>query len=314
MSQSTGSSANNTGAMQMPLPASMGHYIHLHFLVFLWGFTSILGMLMPDLDSLNVVLWRGLLTTVGLVVVITWRKQWDWLPRQEVLKLWGTGSILAAHWLLFFLAARVSNVSTCLAGLATASLWTSLLEPLITGRKFRWLDAALGVVVLLGLNLIILADVDRLVGLLLGVFSAMCSALFTVLNARFVLRHSAIMITLHEIIGCTLAVLIALPLGAMMWPQEVHLGQVPQGMTWVYMLVLAWFCTVYAYTASVSLMKRFTAFAMNLTINLEPVYGIVLAWLFFGQAEQMTLGFYSGTVLILLSVLLYPAMSKRWGG
>lgn len=307
----TTSAAN---ALAPPEQATTADYLHLHFLVFLWGFTSILGVLMPDLDSLQVVLWRGMFTTAGLVLVLTYKKEWRFVPIPEVVRMMGTGGILAAHWLLFFLAARVANVSTCLAGLATASLWTSVLEPLITGRKFKLIDAAQGVVVLIGLNLIILADVDRMLGLLLGVLSAMCSALFSVLNVGFVRKHSALSITFYEILGCTVCVALAIPVGAYFWPEDVHLWQVPQGTTWLYMMVLAWLCTVYAYTASVSLMRKFTAFAMNLTINLEPVYSMVLAWLIFGEKEQMTLGFYLGALVILVSVLTYPGLSKRWGG
>ncbi len=298
----------------MPEPARTSDFVHLHFLVFLWGFTSILGMLMQDLDALQVVLWRGMLTLVGLVLVVTYQRNWEPIRPRRMVQMLGTGAILAVHWLTFFAAARLSNVSTCLAGLATCALWTSLLEPLITRRKFRPIELVLGFVVLIGLNMIIYADFSRTTGLLIGVFSAVCSALFSVLNVGFVRQYKAITITFYEILGCTLTIACMIPVFNWIWPNDFGLWAWPNGSTFGYLLVLAWLCTVYAYTASVSLMKRFTVFAMNLTINLEPVYGIILAWLFFGQTEEMTLGFYAGTVLIIASVVAYPSLSKRFMG
>lgn len=294
--------------------AKTGDYIHLHFLVFLWGFTSILGVMIDDLNAIQVVLWRGMLTVVGLIVVISWQRNWELVPRQLAFQMLGVGAILALHWITFFAAARITNVSTCLAGLATCSFWTSILEPLITKRKFRLFELVLGILVFGGLNLIIYADLSLITGLLIGVLSAICSALFSTINVHFVQRFKPITITFYELVGCTIAALILVPSMEYVWPTGTALFAIPAGESWLYLLLLAWLCTVYAYTASVSLMKKFTVFAMNLTINLEPVYGIILAWLIFGKSEEMTLGFYAGTALILVSVLVYPSLSKRFMG
>ena len=292
-------------------------YLKLHFIVLLWGFTAILGKLIT-VPPVELVFWRTLLASAGLAgLLLARRAGWRVAPA-EALKLLGVGALVAAHWITFFLAARLSSVSVCLAGLATLALWTSLLEPLLLWRRVRAYEVGLGLLAMLGLYLISQAELSQLTGLLVAVASAGLSALFSVLNSQLVKRHAPRRLTFYEMTGACLSVALFLPAyGRYLTPGGVGVRLAWHGLDWLWLLLLAGVCTVYAFSTSVELMKRLSAFVVNLTINLEPVYGIVLAQLLFalgvpgfGQ-EQMSRGFYLGTVLILASVLVHPVLD-RW--
>ena len=141
--------------------------------------------------------------------------------------------------------------------------------------------------------------------------SAMLAALFTVINSQFTNRHNPYMITFYEMCGAWMGT--ALFLVFYLFFQSEPLNILPTFLDWFYLLILALVCTVYAYSVSVELMQKISAFALNLTNNLEPVYGIILAFLIFGEKEKMTSGFYLGTGIILLAVLLYPLLKRILG-
>lgn len=280
----------------------------LHFIVLLWGFTAILGVLIT-IDSVSLVFWRTLLSSIGLFVFMKWKKIPFTAPRREIWKMLGTGVIMAGHWILFFASAKVSTASICLAGMATTSLWTSITEPLMTGRKIKPFEVALGMVVIFGLYLIFRFEFNHILGLSLALGSAFLAAIFTVLNSKFTKRHHHYAINFHEMTGAVLASAIMLPIFPLLVPEN-QTGFFPAPSDWLWLLILAWVCTVYAYSVSIELMKRISAFFLNLTVNLEPVYGIILAVLIFGEKETMSLEFYLGTLVILGAVLAYPIINK----
>lgn len=289
---------------------TLNDYFHLHFLVLIWGFTAVLGLLV-DLPAPTLVVYRTLLAALGLWVVLRFRSGesiWG-IPTADRWRLLATGGLIALHWIAFFGAARIANASVCLAGMATGSLWTSLLEPIAFRRRVQSLEVALGVVVIAGLYLIFRFEFDRAAGLLLAVFSAMLSAVFTIINSRYAPRYGALTITFYEMVGAFGGSLLFLAVYLTLQTQPMPL--VPAAGDWLWIGILAFVCTVYAYSASVQLMRKFSAFAVNLTVNLEPVYGIVLAWLVFGDRERMTPGFYAGTLVILVAVLAYPFLNHR---
>jgi drug/metabolite transporter (DMT)-like permease len=278
-------------------------YLTLHFLVLIWGFTAILGLLI-SIPSLEVVFFRTLIATVLLVFIFGIRGYSFRVENKELAKIIGTGFIISLHWILFFWAARVSTVSVCLAGMATTSLWTAFIEPIANKKKIKWYEILLGLVVISGLYIVFSFEFDYWLGLLMAVTSALLCAIFTVINGRLTKRHSPYTITLYEMMGaCTFAGVFVLVYSGFFSDQSV---QFPLAMDWLWLLILGGVCTVFAFTVSVELMRRLTAFAINLTYNLEPVYGIILAVLVFGERERMTTGFYLGTLIILVSVLLYP--------
>jgi drug/metabolite transporter (DMT)-like permease len=191
--------------------------------------------------------------------------------------------------------------------MATTSLWTSLIEPLVSKKPIRPLEVGLGILAFAGLYVVFKFEFDHALGLALALASALLAAVFTVANSKLVQRISAYTITFYEMIGATVFSFVFL--GISEW-QGWTGGEpfIPAGKDWIWILFLALVCTVYASTMATQLMKQFSAYLINLTINLEPVYGIALAFFFFGEKERMTQEFYLGTLLILLAVLLYPLL------
>ncbi|MES2734333.1 MAG: DMT family transporter [Bacteroidota bacterium] len=291
------------------LQASLKDHLHLHFIVLIWGFTAILGLVIT-IPPVELVFFRTFIAGLGLGAMLFLRGQDFRLPTPEMGKLLATGLLIAAHWILFFGAARVANASVCLAGMATSSLWTSILEPLMAGKRIRLLEIGIGLVVLVGLYTIFHFEFNHALGVIMAVGSAMLAALFSVLNSRFSRRHHAFVITFYEMVGAFLGTAVFLPFYAIWVAKGGQLHLNPTGKDWLCIAVLGLVCTVYAYSAAVKLLQNFSVFAMNLTINLEPVYGIILAFLIFRQTEKMTPGFYLGTLIILLAVLSYPALNR----
>ncbi|OON67387.1 DMT family transporter [Hymenobacter sp. CRA2] len=288
-------------------------YLRLHFIVFLWGFTAILGKLI-SLPPVELVFYRTLIASVGLAGLLKMRNMPWRVPTGQAVRLIGVGALVAAHWITFFLAARLSSVSVCLAGMATLALWTSILEPLLLRKRFQPYEILLGLLAMVGLYLVSQAEFDQLLGLGVAILSAGLSALFSVLNARLIKDHPPLRLTLYEMGGACVSIMVFLIARPAFGGALPSLNPTPAD--WLWLVLLAGVCTVYAFSTSVELMKRLSAFAVNLTINLEPVYGIVLAvlmyWLGapgFGQ-EKLSGGFYLGTFVILLSVLIHPLLNQ----
>lgn len=279
-------------------------YLWLHLVVLIWGFTAILGLLI-SLPAVEIVFYRTLLASAGLYLLLKFRKRTLKVNWNALLKFLLTGGLIGAHWILFFWAAQVSTASVCLAGMATCSLWTAIIEPLVNKQAIKWYEVVLGLLVIGGLIVIFNFESGYALGLFLAVISALLSAIFTVINGRLTKSHSPFIITFYEMIGAFLLTTAFIPFYINWFAQGGFLW-VPQGLDWFWLLVLSQVCTVIAFTLSVNLMKRLTAFAVNLTVNMEPVYGILLAFIIFGEKEKMTPEFYLGTLIILASVCIYP--------
>ncbi|RPA70040.1 EamA family transporter [Cyclobacteriaceae bacterium YHN15] len=288
----------------MNTEASVKDYLVLHFIVLIWGFTAILGLLI-SIPSLEIVFYRTMIATLILAIIFIYHRTSIRVTQSDLIKIMGTGFIISLHWILFFWAARVSTASVCLAGMATTSLWTAFLEPLINRKKVKPFEIFLGLMVIVGLYVIFRFELDYWIGLIMAIVSAFLSALFTVINGRLTKRHGPYILTFYEMFGAFAFSALLLPIYGYFF--AVHgLQLIPTAMDWLWLFLLGGICTVYAFSVSVELMRRVTAFAVNLTINLEPVYGIILAVLIFGEKEQMSGGFYLGTLIILISVLIYP--------
>ena len=291
----------------------MKDYIRLHFIVLLWGFTAILGRLI-SVPPVELVFWRTLLAAGGLLALLVVRRRPWRVGAADAARLLAVGALVAVHWITFFLAARLSSVSVCLAGLATLALWTSLLEPLLLWRPVRAYEVGLGLLTMVGLYIVSQAELSQLLGLGVAVVSAGISALFSVLNSQLVQKHPPLRLTLYEMTGACLSIVLFLPFYSRYFTAGAGLHLSLTGYDWLWLLLLAGVCTVYAFSASVELMKRLSPFVVNLTINLEPVYGILLAVLMYGlhvsgfEKEQLSTGFYLGTAIILSSVLIHPVL------
>jgi len=293
------------------LIASTADYLKLHFIVVLWGFTAILGLLIT-IPAVEMVLYRTLLAALGLgVLILTTKKSFQTEPL-DFLKILATGFIVGIHWIAFFASAKVSNASVSLVGFATGSLWTAFLEPLMGRKRIKLFEVALGLVVIIGLYVIFSFDFRYPLGLALGIASGFTIALFTVFNSKFVQRVDPYTITFYEMIGAFLCTLLFLPLYKSLWAENHQLHLIPTGLDWFYLGILSIVCSVYAYSVGVELLKRLSVFHVQLTSNLEPIYGIIMALLIFRETEYMQAEFYIGTTIILGSVIVYPIFKEKF--
>ena len=290
--------------------AARQDYLKLHFIVFLWGFSAILGKLVT-IPSVEMILYRGLLASAGMAIVIGITRGTFIVSRNDLVKLLLIGFIVAFHWIAFFAAARVSNVSVSLVGFATNSLWAALLEPLFNRTQIKRFELLLGLVVLAGLYIIFSFDFQYKFGLLLGVVAGFTSALFSIFNSKMVRTIPAYTITFYEMVGIVVGIVAFLPIYKNTIALNQTLALIPKPMDWVYIGLLAGVCSVYAYSTAVELMKKLSVFLIQLSLNLEPIYGIVMALIIFGDEEKMGPNFYLGTVVILAAVLLYPVLKRR---
>jgi drug/metabolite transporter (DMT)-like permease len=288
--------------------SSLKDYLLLHFIVLIWGFTAILGLLI-SLPPLELVFYRTLIAAAGVALVMVARNKPMVVSMPELIKIAGVGVLISLHWIFFFWSARLSTASVCLAGMATTSLWTAFVEPMVNRTKIKWYEVALGMMVISGLLVIFQFETGYWLGLTMALISAFLSALFSVLNGRLTLRHSPFQITLYEMATASLFALAFMPIYTQFLTDGADIEWTWKGLDWLWLLILGGVCTVYAFSVSVDLMKRLPVFSINLTINLEPVYGIVLAVLIFGESEKMTPQFYLGTLIILISVLIYPVLN-----
>lgn len=282
-------------------------YLHLHFIVLIWGFTAILGLLI-SLPSLELVFYRTMIAAVGVALIAYFRKKNLALSFPDLIKITGVGVLISLHWIFFFWSAKVSTASVCLAGMATTSLWTAFVDPLVNRTRVKWYEVALGMMVISGLLVIFQFESGYWLGLSMALGSAFLGALFSVLNGRLTQKHSPYQITFVEMASASLFALLFLLVNSYFLSGE-PIQWAWEGLDWFWLLILGGVCTVYAFSASVELMKRLPVFSINLTINLEPVYGILLAVMVFGEKEKMTSEFYLGTLIILISVLIYPVLN-----
>ncbi|MBA4154025.1 DMT family transporter [Flavobacterium sp.] len=274
-------------------------YLHLHLIVFIWGFTAILGELIT-LDALPLVWFRMLLAVGFIVLFMAYKKTNFVVPRKTIFGFLLLGLVIALHWLTFFKAIKVSNVSVTLACLSTGAFFTSFLEPILYRRKVIWYEVLFGLIVVVGLYIIFNVEGDYYLGIILALTSAFLSALFSVINGKYAKMYDSTVISFYELTGGVLYFSIYLLLSNSFSKDFFIL----QPSDWVYLLILSSICTAYAFIASVRVMKFISPYTVMLTINLEPVYGIILALLIFKDKEKMSSEFYFGAILILITVIL----------
>jgi len=242
---------------------------------------------------------------LGLLLVF--RKKPNQMDALEVGKALGIGVIVALHWIFFFMAVKVSNVSVTLGTMASGTLFVSLLEPIIIKRKLYWVEVFIGCLILVGLYLITQFAFHYLQGILIALLSAFLAALFGILNRQLTLSgNDPLRISFLEMFSGAGVTFGFVALSDFEW---VGVGAIPAP-DWMWLLILAWICTAYAFVATVYLLKHLTTYTVSLAINLEPVYGILLAFFIFGDSERMHFGFYIGAALIIVAIFLHPYLMK----
>jgi len=290
--------------------ATTQDYFKLHFIVFLWGFTAVLGKLI-SIPPVEMVFYRTLLAAIGMAVLMIFLKKSFAVSRKNLVVIFLTSIIVAIHWVTFFVSGNISNPSTSLVGFATCSFWAAFIEPIAKRKNIQLLEIGLGLIVLLGLTIILTFNFQYPMGLFLGIVSGMTAALFSVINSKLVHQVNAYTITFYEMLGACLVILFFMPVYQNTWAPQGELNLAPTFVDWIYIAIMALACSVYAFSVSINLSKKLSVFFIQLALNLEPVYGIILALLVFGQKEVMSLNFYVGTIIILCAVIAYPVLKKR---
>jgi len=282
------------------------NYLLLHFIVFIWGFTAILGALIT-LEAIPLVFFRMSLAVFFIFIFFIYKKKSFSLDKQGILKFLITGIIIASHWIFFFKAIKVSNVSVALVTMSTGAFFASLIEPILFKSKVKPLEIFLGLLVVIGLSIIFKFESRYQLGIIYALISAFLAALFSVLNGLFVKKYDANTISLYQLFFGSVFVAFYLFLSKGFTPTFFDL----KTMDWVYLAILSSVCTAYAFITSVKVMKFLSPYTVMLTINLEPIYAIILALFIFGDKEKMNPEFYFGAVIVFGVVLLNGIIKNK---
>lgn len=282
--------------------------IKLHISILLAGFTGLFGKLVTLNEGL-LVWYRMLLAAVMLFLILWGSGKLKRVPFREVLKIAGTGLLLGLHWVFFYGSIKAANVSIGVVCFSLVGFFTALLEPLIIRRCLSIKEILFSLVAVCGIVLIFQFDTRYRTGIIIGVVSSALAALFTITNKKVGVRHSSSMMLLYEMIGGFLGLTCLLPFYLHLFPVETIL---PGMINFLYLLLLALVCTIGLYLLQIQVLKQVSAFTVNLSYNLEPVYSIILAMLFFGEVKELNFAFYAGLGLILLSVLLQTWEAIRY--
>lgn len=278
----------------------------LHATVFIWGFTGILGALI-SISAVQMVWYRVLIATMTLFLYFTLSKTSIKVTQKQFLQFFFTGSIVALHWILFFHAIKVSTVSVTLVCLSSFTLFTAILEPLIKKQRILVADIVIGLIIILGIYMIFKFESRYTLGIIFGLTAALAGSIFSIINSTLVQHAEAKIIGFYEMAGAFFWITLYRLFDRSLLTETFHLSV----SDWTFLIILGTICTALAYVAGVSVMRTLSAFRVALITNLEPVYGIILAFIFFGSKEKMTLGFYIGAALILGAVFLYPIYKRR---
>ena len=277
------------------------NHLHLHFLVFIAGFTAILGESIT-IEAIPLVWYRMTIAGILMFVFLRYKRIKLSIPSKVKIRFFLAGVVIALHWITFFAAIKISNISVTLAMFSTGAFFTSLIEPLFYKRQIISYEIIFGLIVMVGVAMIMQIEGEYFYGIILGISSAFFSSLFAVMNGKFVQNYNAAMLSFYEFISGILFISIFLAFdhkhGFSASFFNIRLSD------FIYLLILATVCTAYAFIASVYVMKHITPFSVVLTYNLEPVYGMIMAFIIFPEKERMPVIFYIGASLILLTVLL----------
>ena len=282
------------------------NYFHLHFIVFIWGFTAVLGDLIT-IEAVPLVWHRMLLGSLFVLIYIIYNKGVLKISLRSLIKFAFVGLIIALHWLAFFSAVKVSNVSITLAMMSTGAFFASFLEPVFFKRKIISYEVIFGLIVIIGLYIIFKVESEYLSGILLALLASFLGALFSIFNGMMVKSHNASVISFYELLFgllfITIYILFTDGFDDTFFKLSVS--------DWTYLIILASICTAYAFIASVHVMKWISPYTVMLTTNMEPIYGILLALLILGEKEYMSPTFYLGAIIILITVVLNGIIKTR---
>ena len=274
-------------------------YLNLHVIVFIWGFTAILGALI-SIQADALVWYRMGIAAVFLFLFILFKKKSFRIPIKEFFKLIFVGLLIALHWIFFFQAIHVSNVSITLAVFSLGAFLASILEPIFYGRKVLWYEVFFGLIIIAALAVILQVEINYFQGILYALVSIIIGVLFTLMNGKLIEKHEPSVITFYEFLAGVFFITIYF-----LYTNKFNVDFfILTTNDWLYLLLLSSVCTAYAFTASIKVMRVLSPYTVLLTTSLEPVYGIILAYFIIGGKEKMSGEFYIGAVLIVMTVIL----------
>jgi drug/metabolite transporter (DMT)-like permease len=276
-------------------------FLQLHIAVFLAGFTGILGLLIKMNEGM-IVWYRLLFTAITMWFLFGGMKKLQRISFSDIIKIAGVGFIAAMHWVTFYGAIKYANVSVALVCLATIGFFTALFEPIILKRKINYTELFLGLITLSGIFVIFHFDTQYKTGIIIGIISALLASLFPIFNREFLKRINVETMLTWQQTGGFITLSILLPFYLQKFPQQQFL---PGLENFAWLLVLAWFCSVLAFQLSSHALKKLSAFTVNLTFNLEPVYGIILAFVFFNENEFLSKWFFVGFGIIAVALIIH---------
>jgi drug/metabolite transporter (DMT)-like permease len=277
----------------------------LHFIVFLWGFTGILGKEL-HFSVFVLVALRMLIALVSIGLYAMVAKKSLVLPKRDVLKLIGVGVLTSCHWCAFFYSIHKSNVSTTLSVISTTAFFVALISPFFNKSKLKLKELSLGVLVIVGIAIIFSSGFQYATGIIYSLIAALLAAVFSSFNGRFIQRIPATPIAFYEMLGGSLVMV-----GMITWNQEWNVVSALKAYDWMLLILLGTATTAFAFIASVQVMKHLSPFTCAMAINLEPVYTIVFALLIYGSSEYMSGVFYFGAAIILIALFAESLLKNK---
>lgn len=282
-------------------------FLQLHTAVFLFGFTAILGKLI-SVQEIYLVIYRIVLTLISFIFIPKIFEKLKSTPKQEIRKYALTGIIIASHWIFFYASIKYSNASIGVSLISTMTLFTAFLDPLINRYTFNPYNLIIGFIIVLGLWLIYSFNLNYTFAIILGLISSFLSSLFTCINKRLIADGDVFVVTVVELFSGMCFLILSLPLYRYFFPSANY---IPTLHDVFYLMILAFFCTTIAFMLSLNALKSISAFTVNLSINLEPLYGIILAIILLNENRELNWQFYVGSAIIIFSIFLHSFLSRK---
>ena len=285
-------------------------FLQLHFAVFLAGFTGVLGRLIK-LNEGWLVWYRLLISSATMWIIFSLSKKLQRVSINDILKLSGIGLLSALHWVSFYGSIKYANVSVALVCFSATGFFTALFEPFFSKKKINAIEVLLGLLVIAGIYVIFHFDPKYKTGIILGVICAILLAVVMILIRQFVHKMNSQTILTYQLSGGFITLSLFMPFYLKVFPTTYV---IPGFSDWMWLLALAWFCSVLAFQFSVNALQKLSAFTVNLSFNLEPVYGILLAFFVYHENEELNWSFFIGLGLIVLALCLQMWRVLRQAG
>ena len=282
-------------------------YLKMHAAIFLWGFTGLLGKLI-QLNEGILVWYRMLLSALAVAIILLYRKKLPKLSFRELAHISGIGILVMMHWVAFYASIKLASISIAMVCLSSIALFVSFIEPILYKEKFDYTEIFFSALAVIGISTIYRSDPTASAGIIVGILSALFSAIFSSLNKGIASRHEPLTISLVELASGFIFLTILLPVYIKFQPAEKF---IPSSMDWIYLLILSLVCTVLTWILSLEALQKVSAYTVALALNLEPVYGIILAVAFAGEGKTLNAGFYYGAGIILFTIVLHTIYKFR---